>query len=198
MTLIGWVLVAGFVSFMVGAGGWRIEYEQPAEVSLPIMHGDRRRLRWIHWWMIPGVALTTSGLGGLGLVAREPAIGLAAVTYAIGAILWIAALAFRLTVGEWAAEHTASTGEVPSVYLPLARWAGLGHTIHMGTAYVSAVPLAWGASETGLIVGWLAWAGTFWAVTLAALFLIARTRFIAAPPFWAHVFTFAVGLSILL
>lgn len=198
MTLVGWLLVTGFVAFMVGAGGWRLQYEQPPEQSLPVMHADRGRLRWIHWWMIPAVVLTASGLGGLALVADDAGVGVAAAGYGLGAVLWIAELAFRLTVGEWAAEHTSATGEVPELYLPLAQWAGLGHAIHMATAYLTAVPLAWGAWNAGLIAGWLAWAGTIWAVVLAALFLVPRIRFIAAPPFWAHVFTFAVGLSILI
>ena len=197
MTLVGWLLVTGFVAFMIGAGGWRLEYEQPAVRSLPIMHADRRRLRWIHWWMIPALVLTVSGLGGLAWTTGEAGIGVAASAYAVGAVMWIGALAFRLTMGEWAAEATAATGEVPEVYPPLARWAGLGHAIHMVTAYVSAVPLAWAASDADLIAGWLAWAGTVWGLGLCALFLNPRTQFIAAPPFWAHVFTFAVGLSIL-
>jgi hypothetical protein len=125
-------------------------------------------------------------------------MGAATAAYAVGAVLWLTALTFRLTVGEWAAERTATTGSVPQMFVPLTQWVGLGHSIHMATAYLSAVPLAWAASRAGLIADWLAWAGAAWGLGLMALFLIPRTRFIAAPPFWAHTFTFAVGVSILL
>jgi hypothetical protein len=197
MALVGWTLVAGFVGFMVGAGGWRLEYEQPLDRSLPVMHADRRRLRWIHWWMGPSVVLTTAGLTGLAWLVSEPGAALAAGAYSLGAVLWVGALLFRLSVGEWAAERTVLDGSVPDVYEPLARWAGYGHAVHMVAAYLSAVPLAWAVEAAGLVPTWLAWAGSVWGLGLAVLFLVPRTRFAAAPPFWAHVFTFAVGLALL-
>ncbi|NIR40777.1 MAG: hypothetical protein GWN07_33425, partial [Actinobacteria bacterium] len=50
----------------------------------------------------------------------------------------------------------------------------------------------------GLVPGWLAWAGAVWGVALFLLFLVPRSRFVAAPPFWAHAFTFAAGLALLI
>lgn len=198
MALVAWTLVLGFVGFMVGAARWRIEYEQSPDRALPVMHADRFRLRWIHWWMVPSVVLTTAGLTGLAWLVSDPGAALAAGAYAVGAVLWVGALLFRLSVGEWAAEWTAERGEVPEVYEPLARWAGLGHAVHMVAAYLSAIPLAWAVEAAGLVPTWLAWAGSVWGLGLAALFLVPRTRFVAAPPFWAHVFTLAVGMSLLL
>lgn len=198
MTLVGWLLVSGFVTFMLGAGGWRAEYEQPLEESLPVMHADRRRMRWIHRWMVLALPLTVAGLGGLAHLANDPGAAVAAAGYTAGAVLWIGSLVFRLSVGEWAAEQTAATGEVPDVYPALARWAGYGHLVHMVSAYATAIPLAWAAEGAGLISGWLAWAGSIWGLALLGLFAVPRTRFIASPPFWAHTFTFAVGLSMLL
>jgi hypothetical protein len=66
----------------------------------------------------------------------------------------------------------------------------------MMTAYISAVPLARATADAGLIPGWLATAGILWGATLAVLFLVPRSRFVAAPPFWAHVFTFAIGVAL--
>ena len=113
------------------------------------------------------------------------------------AVLWLIALTFRLTVGAWAAEMTADTGTVPQVYPALARWAGLGHGVHMVAAYVSAVPLAIVTARAGLIPDWLGIIGIVWGLGLALLFLIPRTRFVAAPPFWAHVFTCTMGVALL-
>jgi len=117
--------------------------------------------------------------------------------YGTGAVLWLIALTFRLTVGAWAAEMTADTGTVPQVYPALARWAGLGHGVHMVAAYVSAVPLAIVTARAGLIPDWLGIIGIVWGLGLALLFLIPRTRFVAAPPFWAHVFTCTMGVALL-
>lgn len=197
MTLVGWLLVAGFVFFMVGAGGWRVEYEQPMEEALPVMHADRRRLRWIHRWMLPALFLTVAGLGGLARLADDPGAAAAAAAYSVGAVLWVGTLLFRLSVGEWAAEQTVLTGAVPELYPPLTRWAGYGHFAHMASAYLTAIPLGWSAAAAALIPEWLAWAGSVWGVGLLALFLLPRTRFVAAPPFWAHTFTFAVGVALL-
>jgi hypothetical protein len=42
MALIGWTPVAGFVTFLVRAAGWRLEYEQPTEEALVVMPTVRR------------------------------------------------------------------------------------------------------------------------------------------------------------
>jgi hypothetical protein len=198
VALVGWLLVAGFVAFMSGAVRWRIEYEQPMERALPLMHGDRRRLRWIHWWMVAAMFLTVSGLGGVAWLVADAGATAAAIGYAMGAVLWVAALLFRLTVGEWAAEHTVNAGAVPEIYEPFARLAGLGHGVHMVSAYVSAVPLGWSMYGSGLIPAWLAVAGTAWGLAMSSAFLFPPTRFVAAPPFWAHTFTLSVGIALLL
>jgi hypothetical protein len=195
---VGWLLVAGFVAFMSGAVRWRLEYEQPLERALPMMHRDRRRLRRIHWWMVAAMFLTVSGLGGAAWIVADVGATVAVAGYGMGAVLWVAALLFRLSVGEWAAERTESAGAVPEIYEPFARLAGLGHGVHMVSAYASAVPLGWSMYASALIPGWLAVAGTAWGVAMSSAFLSPATRFVAAPPFWAHTFTLSVGIAVLL
>ncbi len=197
MVMVGWLLVAGFVLFMIGASGWRVDYEKPMTEALPLMHEDRRRLRWIHRFMVPALFLTVAGLGGVAWLASDPGAAVAAAGYSLGAVLWVGTLLFRLSVGEWAAELTARSGAVPDLYPALARWVGHGHFVHMASAYLAAIPLGWSAANSGLIPEWLAWAGSIWGAGLLALFLVPRTRFIAAPPFWAHTFTLAVGVALL-
>lgn len=63
------------------------------------------------------------------------------------------------------------------------------------SAYLSAVPLGWSLGRAGLMPGWLGWAGAPWGAVLAATMLAPRLRFVAQPPFWAHTFTFAIGLA---
>lgn len=86
MTGVAWLLIGGFVAFMIGAVRWRVEYERPLEEALPLAFADR---------------------------------------------------------------------------------AGL------------------------------AWAGSVWAALMTILFLIPRTRFVASPPFLAHMWTLAVGIALL-
>jgi hypothetical protein len=147
--------------------------------------------------MLLAMVCTSSGIAGLAWRTVDAGAAVAAAAYGLGAGLFVVALLFRLSVGEWAAERTVATGMVPDVYQPFARLFGLAHGIHMLTAYASAVPLAWSAYGTGLISAPLAWAGSIWGALMAILFQIPRTRFMASPPFWAHTWTLAVGVALL-
>jgi hypothetical protein len=106
-------------------------------------------------------------------------------------------LAFRLTVQERVAAAVADGAPVPQWYLAIERWSALGHRVHMLASYASAVPLAWGLVAAELIPGWLGWAGAVWGVAWAAGYGYPRIRFVFEPPFWAHLFTFAVGIALL-
>lgn len=196
--LIGWLLVAGLVTFLVGAGRWRLEYEQPLEVSLPLKASDRPRLRWIQYWMMVGVGLTSVGLASVAMFSRSIWATAAAVLYGIGATAWMIALIFRLTVEEQAAADTVKTGTVPSFYPALAAWASGLHGLHMITAYVSSVPLAIGVITDDLGPTWLAWTGGLWGVVFATGFVVTRGAGFLSPPFLAHLFTGALGITLLL
>ena len=196
--LVGWLLVSGLVTFTVGAARWRLEYEQPLETSLPLKAAATRRLRWIHYWMMIGVALTSVGLGATAVLAQSPWGAVAAVLYAMGATAWLIALTFRLTVEEWAAAETVTTGTVPSMYPPLAAsWVGL-YGLHMMTAYIAAIPLAFVVAAEDLGPGWLGWAGGVWGAVFAAGFMVTRGAGLFSPPILAHLFTGAVGVALLL
>ena len=197
--MVGWLLVSGLVAFLVGAARWRLAYEQALEISLPLKAADTKRLRWIHYWMMGGVALTTVGLAATAQFADSLWGAVAAVLYALGAGAWLVALSFRLTVEEWAAAETVTTGIVPPVYPPLRAWAGGMYAVHMVTAYISAIPLAIVVVSEDLGPAWLGWAGGVWGAAYATGFVITRgAAAFFSPPFLAHLFTFAVGLALLL
>lgn len=197
MTTAGGLLVAGFVVFLAGAAGWKLEYEAPLAERLPHLHADRRRLRWIHRTMIVALVITPAGLGAVGSVADHPAVWAAAVAYAVGGVLWVFNLMFRLTVQEWVAERVDGGEALPEMFAPLLNLAGLGYTVHMYVAYLCAVPLAWGLTERGLIPDWLGWTGAAWGVLFAAGFTFGRFRFVFSPPIWAHLYTLGVGIALL-
>lgn len=200
--LIGGVLIAGLVVFLVGAVFWRLDYQRPLPETLPLIHRDRGRWAWIHTWMIAGLVITPAGLVGLTLALREPTAtvlaGMATAVYGVGAVCWIVSLAFRLTVTPWAAERTVTSGEVPDGFAAYEGWAGALYVVHMVTAYVGSAVLGMALLASDALATWLGWAGLVWGLAFAAGF--AATRFAGAfnPPFWAHLYTGTVGLVLLL
>jgi hypothetical protein len=197
MTTAALLLIAGFVVFMAGAAGWKMTYQAPLAERLPVLHTDRSRLRWIHSSMLVAMVLTPAGVAAAAAVSGHPAAWAGAVAYGLGAVLWMQQLAFRLTVQERVAAAVADGAPVPQWYLAIERWSALGHRVHMLASYASAVPLAWGLVAAELIPGWLGWAGAVWGVAWAAGYGYPRIRFVFEPPFWAHLFTFAVGIALL-
>lgn len=197
MTTVGWTLIAGCCVFLVGAAGWKMAYEQPMDQALVAMHHDRGRLRWIHWWMVPAMFLTTAGFVGLAFETGDALVGMAATVFLLGAAQWTTTLLFRLSVGEWAAEATAAKGSPPSVYPALARWAGLGHAVHMVSAYAAAVLLGTAMIGADIVPAWLGWGVLGWGVAMLALYAFPSTRVGVQPPIMAHVATLAVGIAVL-
>lgn len=198
----GGALVAGLVMFLVGAVAWRLDYQRPLKEALPVIHRDRGRRAWIHTWMIAAVVVTPAGLAGLAMSLEEPTAtvlaAMATVVYVAGAVCWIASLAFRLTVVPWAAERTVIDGRVPEDFAAYDRWAGALYLVHMLTAYVGSAVLGFAVLASDVLPTWLGWAGVAWGLAFAAGFVATRFAGPFNPPFWAHVYTGAVGVVLLL
>lgn len=200
--LVGIVLVAGLVVFLIGAGGWKLGYEQPLEQALPVIHLDRRRRAWIHLWMIPAMFLTSAGVLGLAAVLDD-GIALvlslmAAVVYLLGAVCWVASLAFRLTVIPWAAEQTVERGDLPESFAALDSWSGSLYAVHMVSAYAAFAILGAAVLADGELPRWAGWGGLAGGVLFAAGFLATRREGPFSPPFWAHLYTALLGVLLLL
>lgn len=199
--LVGFVLVAGLVVFLIGAGGWRLAYEQPLKQALQVIHLDRRRRAWIHLWMIPALFLTSAGVLGLSVVAGEGiAVVLslmAAVVYALGAVCWVASLAFRLTVVPWAAEQTVERVDVPESFAALDDWAESLYAVHMVSAYVAFAILGAAVLADGELARWVGWSGIVGGLAFAVGFLATRRAGPFNPPFWAHLYTGLLGVLLL-
>lgn len=197
MEIAGWTLIVGFVLFMVGAGGWKPEYQADLATRLAAVHRDRGRTLWIHLWMLVAMAVTPAGLFALALVSGQPWVAVAAGAYAVGAVPWVLFLAFRVTVQLEVAQAGAAGSGVPDWFEPIERWINAGHRFHMHVAYASAVPLGIGLGSVGQIPGWLGWAGVVFGSVWTAGLLHPRMRYGFEPPFWAHVYTFVVGVAVL-
>lgn len=119
--------MAGFLFFLVGAAFWKpAVYQRELSLALPAMAEDQGRLRWIFRWMWVGVTVTTLGIALLTSALWGQGekvwsiLGLA--SFSLGAVLWLAALAFRLTVGISAALQTRKTGDVPPGFEVWDKW----------------------------------------------------------------------------
>jgi hypothetical protein len=200
--LVGCVLVAGLGTFLVGAAGWRLDYQRPLQESLPVIHRDRRRWVWIHVWMLTAMFVTPAGLAGLTVVLeRSTAVILAAMAaamYVSGAVSWIASLAFRLTVVPWAAQQTADSGDVPDAFVAYDRWAGALYCVHMLSAYGASAVLGIAVLISDALPTWLGWLGVGWGLAFATGLVVTRFAGPFNPPFWAHLFTGATGVVLLL
>jgi hypothetical protein len=199
--LVGTVLVAGLVLFFVGAGAWRPAYDRPFTETLPAIRRDRARWRWIHVWMIVAMLTTPAGLAAFAAVVDEQLattiVVIAAVVYALGAVCWIASLTFRLTVPPWAAAVAAATGAPPDAAEPLNRWATWLYSVHMCSAYAASAVLGAAVLADGVLPTWLGWAGVVWGPVFLVGFVTPRVAVAFRPPFWAHLYTGAVGVALL-
>lgn len=199
--LVGVALIAGLVLFAVGAARWRLSYERPPLESLPLVHTDRRRRRWIHAWMVVGLLVTPAGLAAFAtLPTGQGSRALAAagvVVYAIGATAFVLSLAFRLSVVPWAAERTAMTGAIPDVFSPLDAWAGTLYVIHMAASYASFALFGAAVLAGDLAPAWVGWLGVGWGVLFLAGFALTRFAGPFNPPFWAHAYTGLLGVVLL-
>jgi hypothetical protein len=199
--LVGLVLVAGFVLFMVGAGAWRLAYDRPLVEALHAIHPDRRRRAWIHVWMIVAMLVTPAGLAAWIVVVDDPVVrallAVGATVYALGAVCWIVNLAFRLAVVPWAAEHTVETGRPPEGFPALDRWAGTLYLVHMTSAYAAFAVLGAAALAAGTLPSWLGWLGVVWGPVFLFGFVATRFEGPFNPPAWAHLYTAIVGVVLL-
>ncbi len=200
--LVGGVLLAGLVIFLVGAVAWRLDYQRPMQESLPLIHRDSRRRAWIHTWMIAAMVVTPAGLAGLAVTLEEPTAtvlaAMATAVYLSGAVCWIVSLSFRLSVVPWAAERTATLDQVPDGFAAYDLWAGVLYGVHMLTAYLGSAVVGTAILASNALPGWLGWAGVVWGLAFAAGFVATRFAGPFNPPFMAHLYTGAVGVALIL
>jgi hypothetical protein len=200
--VVGLVLVAGLALFLVGAGGWRLEYERPLPESLRVIHDDRGRRAWIHVWMVIGMLTTPAGLAAWVTVAGTPTaralLAIAAVVYLLGAGCWVVSLVFRLAVVPWAAEHTVEAGQPPEGFAALDLWSGMLYRVHMGSAYAAFSVIGAAVLVDGALPPWLGWLGAAWGVLFLVGFVATRFAGLFNPPAWAHLYTAVIGVLLLL
>jgi hypothetical protein len=122
---------------------------------------------------------------------------MSSIVYAMGAVCWVVALAFRLTVVVWAAEHAVEHGQPPDGFVALDRWAGSLYVVHMTSAYAAFALLGSATVLAGELPPWVGWLGVGWGLSFLAGFVATRFAGPFNPPFWAHTYTGLVGVALL-
>ncbi len=211
LRVVGWLLVVGAAIFFVGATMpplartrvWMLELNRYLRVI------DRHRLAWIAhvWCFVFGVVLTAIAFTLLVPIlwrGGDPGFGLAgAVTYAIVAVLWLAALAYRLEITLWAATTHLETGQAPAIYEPLGKWAGSLYEIYMVVALLAEASIGAGLLASGVAPTWVGYAWLVFGLLGAASFgfgfpRVAGMRSLWDMPLMIHVMPLVGGLAVLL
>jgi len=200
---VGLALVAGLITFLVGASAWRLDYEKPISEALRVIHSDRRRRAWIHLWMLPAMFITAAGLVGYAALPDHGDLAavlslMASTVYAMGATCWVVALAFRLTVVPWAAEQAVLREEPPPGFVAFDRWATSLYVVHMTAAYAAFALLGSATLMTDVVPPWTGWLAVGWGLLFSRDSLRLDLSDRSNPPFWAHAYTGVVGVMLLL
>ena len=197
---VGGLLIGGFVIFLVGAAFWKLDFQRPLPEALLAIAQSPKRWRWIHTWMIAGVAITIAGLGALARLLAESGeliygtVGF--VLFAVGGIVWLVAAAWRLTALVLASQETKRTGTVPEEIKGWIQWFGVLHSIHLLSAYLSWTFLGSSIVSSGIVPQWLGWLG----IGLGAAGVVGYIALKGgplAPPFLAHLYPFILGIALL-
>ncbi len=197
---VGGLLIGGFVVFFVGAALWKMDYQRPLPEALLAIARSPRRWRWIHTWMIAGVAITIAGLGALARLLADSGeivygtVGF--VLFAVGGIVWLVGAAWRLTALVAASRETERAGTVPGDIEGWGEWFGVLHSIHLLSAYVSWTFLGSAVVSSGVVPEWLGWLGVGLGVA-GAVGYTALKGGPFAPPFLAHLYPLILGIALI-
>ena len=199
--IVGGVLVAGCVVFLVGAAAWRLEYERPLAESLPLIHADHRRRTWIETWMLVAMFITPAGVAGFAAIPEEPRAAvvavMAAAVYALGALCMIVSLTFGLTVVPWAAERTVADGSIPEGFAAHRAWTSGLYVIHMVASYTAFAMLGAAVLASSAVPHWAGWVGLGLGVGCLGGFVATRFAGPFNPPILAQTYTALLGIVLL-
>ena len=195
------LLIGGFVIFLVGAALWRMDYQSELPEALQAIAKSPGRWRWIHAWMIAGVAVTIIGLAALALVmaaSDEPVYGAAGgALFAVGGIVWLVGASWRITWLLRAAVETAETGSIPAGADAWTEWFGALHTTHLLSAYLSWTLIGSAVIASDLAPLWVGWLGIGLGVVGAVGYIVLKGGPFA-PPILAHLYTLILGIMLLI
>ena len=196
--LVGWLLIVGALAFGVGAGNPLLvrAWTAPVDSFMAIVARHPRAWQATNLLFIGGTLLTAGGLVVLPSLLPESGQGLAtagAVAFAIGAVLWIISLLYRLTVTPATARDFAVTGTVDP-------WVDTLDRLNAGLfkAWIVIALAGLGIIGIACTVGGPIPAPLGWATAALSGLLVAGLLFTGdMPPFTVYLAPLAFGIALL-
>jgi len=166
--------------------------------AIPLIAQHRGTWQLANWLFVAGAVLTLAGLGALAPLLNRPthsALPSTALTLmTLASTLWIANLAFRLTITVRTADLTSAGSATPDWYEHVNAWTG-------GLWYAAALTgglatIGYGLATTGgaVLPAWTGWTAIGLGVVMLGLFLITRD----VPPFLLYLAPTIFGVTALI
>lgn len=194
-------LIAGFVTFLTGAILWKLkEYEADLPAAFAAFHRDVKRMNWIHSWMVVGTVSGVLGMTALWVTEAYSGeilwVSLGLMLWAIGAVFWIVALVWRMTILQDAAARTVEAGALPVGAAAQSSWAGWMFWLHLMLQYLATIFMGFSVGISESFPEWTGWLGA----GLGAFLLLGNAARISvfSPPILVHVWPLVLGITILI
>ena len=200
-----WTLILGAAAFFVGAGlapePSRV-FSGDRAVYLRVLHEHHHRWLAMNGVMIVGVVLTAAGLVDAASLVGQP-FAVAAVTYLVAAVLWVAVMVARSTVDITVADRVAAGQDDLAGYELWSAATGGWFRVHLLLAYAAVTVAGVALLRDSSVPAWVGW-------TAVGLGLVAgignatgqpRTKAwgpLFEPPFMVHIPTLVIGIGLLM
>lgn len=209
--LSGGLLIAGAIIFwgvIVAAVVYRIRtgslpFQDWGSVSseefLASVAAHRSWWMWVNICFGLGIVITAFGLAGLNLILNGAGDRVFAefglISFLLGTVLWLVLAAFNLSTVLWAANESASTGEVPVTFNGWPQWGESLLRMYMVFAYVSFAFYGAALLITELLASWASWASVIVGLGGGISIILGGSRF--AIPLLIHVIPVVIGIMLL-
>jgi hypothetical protein len=163
LRVAGGLFLAGGLTFALGAcSPPQEQWSAPPRRALEVIASHPTAWIWIHACFAAGVVLTILGFAAFALaLAHAPRAALLAAlardAYLAGAVLWLANIAFRVTVQAAAAAELVRTGALPAAYAAGQQWVDTLFALYMALAYLAAAAVGWIVLRTAIAPRWSGW-----------------------------------------
>jgi hypothetical protein len=197
--LAGWLLVIGSITFGVGAGNPYLvrAWTSPRETFLGIIATHPAAWRFSHVLFIGGAVTVSAGLAALDAIASDGwprSLTVAgASAFAIGSVLWVISLVYRMAVMPNSARGLADQGQPDPWAADLERLNGGLFAAFIVVSFVGLAAIGIAITAGGPIPALVGWgAAAFSGLCVAGLVLAGDM-----PPFTVYLAPLAFGAALL-
>lgn len=198
----GWLLTAGAIAFLVGAflpiidkAGTMI-YALPAREWPAVIRDNSTIWLWANSLFIAGALVAAFGAALLSDCLRHRGDDLfsrlGGMAVALGSLLLVIEVAFRLSVSGWAQEAATNIGAL-DLYVHISDWLRITFIVYSVLTLVALATYGLAILRTNLAPRWSGWVAAGSAL-LAALYLIIANDL---PPFLYYLVLLVIGVLLL-